>query len=140
MKYLCTKFKHFQDMNAEILKCQWKNETKLDKWSWRLYLWIWRLCCCCCSVTKLCPTLWDPMNCSTPGFPILHYLLEFAQNSVPYLKKITCFMVEICKLDNFLFTVCFFRNNFKNLKFWDFPGGPVVKTLCFQCRGHRFNS
>ena len=21
----------------------------------------------------------------------------------------------------------------------DFPGGPVVKTLGFQCRGHRFN-
>ena len=20
-------------------------------------------------------------------------------------------------------------------KEWDFPGGPVVKTLCFQCRG-----
>ena len=27
----------------------------------------------------LCPTLFDPMNCSTPGFPVLHYLLEFAQ-------------------------------------------------------------
>ena len=24
----------------------------------------------CCSVAKLCPTLWDPMNCSTPGFPV----------------------------------------------------------------------
>ena len=22
---------------------------------------------------------------------------------------------------------------------WDFPGGPVVKTLCFQCRGHGFD-
>ena len=22
----------------------------------------------------------------------------------------------------------------------DFPGGPVVKTPCFQCRGHRFDS
>ena len=21
----------------------------------------------------------------------------------------------------------------------DFPGGPVVKTLCFQCRGHGFD-
>ena len=30
---------------------------------------------CCCSVTKLC----DPMNCSMPGFPVLHYLLEFTQ-------------------------------------------------------------
>ena len=32
-----------------------------------------------CSVAKLCLTLCDPMNCSTPGFPILHYLPEFAQ-------------------------------------------------------------
>ena len=22
---------------------------------------------------------------------------------------------------------------------WDFPGGPVVKTPYFQCRGHKFN-
>ena len=33
----------------------------------------------CRSVTKLCPTLFDPISCSTPGFPVLHYLLEFAQ-------------------------------------------------------------
>ena len=35
--------------------------------------------CSCCSVAKSCPTLCDPMNCSTPGFPVLHYLPEFAQ-------------------------------------------------------------
>ena len=35
--------------------------------------------CCCCSVAKLCLTLCDPMDCSTPGFPVLHYLPEFAQ-------------------------------------------------------------
>ena len=23
--------------------------------------------------------------------------------------------------------------------YWDFPGGPVVKSLYFQCRGHRFH-
>ena len=35
--------------------------------------------CICCSVAKSLLTLCDPMDCSTPGFPILHYLLEFAQ-------------------------------------------------------------
>ena len=35
--------------------------------------------CCRCSVTKSCPTLCDPMDSSTPGFPVLHYLPEFAQ-------------------------------------------------------------
>ena len=27
----------------------------------------------CCSVTQSCLTLCDPMNCSTPGFHVLHY-------------------------------------------------------------------
>jgi len=33
----------------------------------------------CCSVAKLCMTLCDPMDCSMPGYPVLHYLLELAQ-------------------------------------------------------------
>ena len=37
---------------------------------------------CCCSVAKSCPTLCDPMDCSTPGLPVLHYLPEFAQTHV----------------------------------------------------------
>ena len=28
------------------------------------------------------PTLWDPMDCSKPGFPVLHYLPKFAQTHV----------------------------------------------------------
>ena len=28
-----------------------------------------------CSFAKLCPTLWDPMDCSMPSFPVLHHLL-----------------------------------------------------------------
>ena len=35
-----------------------------------------------CSVTQLCPTLCDPMDCSTPGLPVLHHLPEFAQTHV----------------------------------------------------------
>ena len=38
--------------------------------------------CCCCSITKSCLILCDPMDCSMPGFPVLHYLLEFAQPRV----------------------------------------------------------
>ena len=33
----------------------------------------------CCSVANSCLTLCNPMNCSMPGSPVLHYLLEFAQ-------------------------------------------------------------
>ena len=35
-----------------------------------------------CSVAQSCPTLWDPKDCSTPGFPVLHQLPEFAQTHV----------------------------------------------------------
>ena len=41
--------------------------------------------CYCCSVTKLCVGLWNPMDCSTPGFPVLHYLPEFAQTHVHWV-------------------------------------------------------
>ena len=30
-------------------------------------------------VTQLCPTLCDPMDCSTPGFPVHHQLLKLTQ-------------------------------------------------------------
>ena len=41
--------------------------------SWILLEWS------CCSVAKLSPTLWDPLSCRTPGFPVLHNFPEFAQ-------------------------------------------------------------
>ena len=37
----------------------------------------------CCSVSQWCPTLCNRMDCSTPGFPVLHCLLELAQTHVP---------------------------------------------------------
>ena len=36
----------------------------------------------CCSVAKSHQSFCDPMDCSTPGFPVLHYLPEFAQTHV----------------------------------------------------------
>ena len=34
------------------------------------------------SVAQSCPTFGDPMNCSTPGLPVHHHLLEFTQTHV----------------------------------------------------------
>ena len=39
-----------------------------------------RLICCdypelCCSDAQLCATLCNSMDCSTPGFPVLHHLI-----------------------------------------------------------------
>ena len=41
---------------------------------------------CCCSVSQSCPTLCDPMDCSTPGLPVLRHLLELAQTHVHWVS------------------------------------------------------
>ena len=58
-----------------ILKCAIQSGMKKD--------------CCCCSVAKLCMALCNAMDCGMPvtwtGFPVLHYLLEFAQTHVHWV-------------------------------------------------------
>ena len=44
---------------------------------------------CWCSVARSCLTLCDPMNCSTPGFPVLHYVPDFAQTLVHWVGDAT---------------------------------------------------
>ena len=39
----------------------------------------------CCSVAQSCLTLCNPMDCSTPGFSVLHCLLESAQTHVHWI-------------------------------------------------------
>ena len=38
------------------------------------------------SVAQLCPTLCDPMDCSTPGIPVHHQLPEFTQIHVHWVS------------------------------------------------------
>ena len=38
------------------------------------------------SVTQSCPTLCDPMNCSTPGLPVHHQLQESTQTHVHWVS------------------------------------------------------
>ena len=39
----------------------------------------------CCSVAQSCSTLCNSMDCSTPGFPVLHHLLELVQTHVRWI-------------------------------------------------------
>ena len=41
------------------------------------------------SVTQLCPTLCNPMDCSTPGFSVYHQLSEFMQTHVHWVGVAT---------------------------------------------------
>ena len=54
-------------------------------------------------VPKLCPTLCSPMDCSTPGFPVLHYLLEFSIrksiNVIPYINRTKNLSHKIVSVD-----------------------------------------
>ena len=49
-----------------------KHNTEIFYLSWN----------CCSLVTRSCPSLCDPMDCSTPGFPVLHHFLELAKTHV----------------------------------------------------------
>ena len=43
---------------------------------------------CCCSVAQSWLTFCNPMDCSTPGFPVLHHLPEFAQTHVHWVEAV----------------------------------------------------
>ena len=49
------------------------------------YKRLWRVFCCCL-IAQLCTTVWDPMDCSIPGFTVFHYFLEFAQTHVLWIS------------------------------------------------------
>ena len=54
-------------------KCTWSGKQLLDPFP---------ACVSHPSVAQSCPTLCDPMNCSTPGLPVHHHLLEFTQTHI----------------------------------------------------------
>ena len=55
------------------MKIEWDNSW--DAHSRALVCGEWKRICCC-SVAQSCATLCDSMDCSKPGFPVLHHLLE----------------------------------------------------------------
>ena len=52
-------------------RCECKKDSELG-----IHFWTFS------SVSQLCPTLCDPMNCSTPGLPVHHQLPEITQTYV----------------------------------------------------------
>ena len=48
------------------------------------------------SVTQLCPTLCNAMDCSTPGLPVHHQLLEFAQTHVHWVSDAISYLI-LCR-------------------------------------------
>ena len=52
-------------------------EVVCFKWGWIIVSIKVFISLCFHSVAKSCLTLCNPVDCSVPGFPVLHYLLEF---------------------------------------------------------------
>ena len=65
---------------AFIPPCFFNKEKKEQGSNWHSGI-AYNLCCWYC---LSCLTLCDPMDCSMPGFPVLHYLWEFAQTYVQW--------------------------------------------------------
>ena len=79
------------------LACLWSSVFSLEHSSGYLTSRTWavlkttglvlcRMFIYCCLVTKSCLTLCDPMDCSMQGFPVVCYLLEFAQTHVLWVS------------------------------------------------------
>ena len=65
-----------RDLDVNAIDGVAKSRALLSDWT--ELNWGSNQICCFCSVTELCPILCDPIDCSTPGFPVLQYLPEFA--------------------------------------------------------------
>ena len=63
----------------------WTDLFYIEFFSPLMFIWLhWVLVAACrifqfSSVAQLCPILYDPMDCSTPGLPVHYQLLEFTQ-------------------------------------------------------------
>ena len=62
-------------MYISFLQMMWLSTWRNQENQWTLLLLI-------TVVVPLCPALCDPLDFSTPGFHVLHYLLEFGQTHV----------------------------------------------------------
>ena len=93
-----------------------------------------RIIICCCSVTKLCLTLLNPMDCSTPGFPVLHYLLEFSQTHVHWVGDAIQPSHPLSPPSPPTFSLSQHRGLFQ----WVSSSHQVAKVLELQCQHQSF--
>ena len=69
-----------------------------------------------------CPTVWDPIDGSTPGSPVLHYLPEFDSSSCPLIWWCYLTISSFATLFPFAF----------NIFHWVSPSHQVTKILKLQ--------
>ena len=80
------------------------------------------------SVTQLCPTLCDPIDCSMPGLPVYYQLPEFTQTHIHWVS-------DIFQPPNYLLSPslpAFNLSQHQGLFKWVISSRQVAKVLEFQ--------
>ena len=100
-----------------------------------------------CSVIQLCPTLCNPMDCSTPGFPVLYHLLELAQTHVHWVGdaiQSSCLYHPLLLLPSIFPSIRVFSSELalciRWSKYWSFsfsisPSNEYSGLISFRCMG-----
>ena len=86
------------------------------------------------SITQLHPTLCDPMNCSTPGLPVHHQLLEFTQTHVHWVRDAIKPSHPLSSPSHPAFNLSRHQGLFK----WVSSSHQVAKVLEFQLQHQSF--
>ena len=79
-----------EDLLSGIWYSHSKKKVRLLQETLQASTWRWHIThtptSCCCSAAQSCLTLFDSVDCSTPGFLVLHFLQEFAQTRVHWVN------------------------------------------------------
>ena len=86
------------------------------------------------SVAQLCPTLCDPMDCSFPGFPVHHQLLELAQTHVHWVGDAIQPSCPLSSPSPPAFNLSYHQGLFQ----WVSYSHQVARVLEFQLQHHSF--
>ena len=79
--------------------------------------------------------LCDPVNCNTPGFPVLHHLLEFAQTHVHWVSDAIQPSYPLSSPSPFTFNLSQLQSLFQ----WLHSSHQVAKILDFRLQHHPSN-
>ena len=86
------------------------------------------------SVAQSCPTLWDPMDCSTPGLPVHHQLPEFTQTHVHWVGDAIQLSRPLSSTSPPVFSLSQHQGLFK----WISSSLQMAKVLEFQLQHQSF--
>ena len=88
------------------------------------------------SVAESCPTLCNSMNCSMPGFPVLHYLPEFAQIHLHSVSEAIQLSHPLSPPSPLALNLCQYQGLFQ----WVGPSHQMAKILDLQLQHQSFQN